>query len=198
MGGQLKDPAAAGEQRENWSNHCDFFLTSLGLAVGLGNVWRFPYVCYSNGQGTFLIPYCVMLVCVGVPGLFIEQSLGQYARVGVNKVYGRLAPIFRGFGYSVICIIFLSELYYAVICGWAFYYMGVGFQSSLPWRTCADGKPWHTPDCFTKEVLIEQNCTETYYNLTCTSFLDYCKAHKFEGYENGACMNTTDGIFNSF
>jgi hypothetical protein len=46
-----------GEERAEWGNHCEYFLTSLGLAVGLGNLWRFPYVCYENGGGTFLIPY---------------------------------------------------------------------------------------------------------------------------------------------
>jgi SNF family Na+-dependent transporter len=73
-------------ERESWGNHCEFFLSSLGLAVGLGNVWRFPYVCYINGGGSFLIPYMVMLFFVGLPAFFIELSLGQYSRVGANKV----------------------------------------------------------------------------------------------------------------
>ena len=102
MGGLKQDkddqgeaPAVAPAERENWGNQCEFFLTALGLAVGLGNVWRFPYVCYQNGAGTFLIPYFVMLFAIGITGLFMEQSMGQYAQSGVNKVYGRLAPIFK-------------------------------------------------------------------------------------------------------
>ena len=75
-----------GNQRDVWSNQCEFFVSSLGLAVGLGNIWRFPYVCYQNGGGTFLIPYILMLIFVGIPALFFEQSTGQYAREGVNKV----------------------------------------------------------------------------------------------------------------
>ena len=73
-------------KRDAWGNYCEFFLSSLGLAVGLGNVWRFPYVCYENGGGSFLIPYLIMLVFVGAPAFFMEQSLGQYGQVGANKV----------------------------------------------------------------------------------------------------------------
>ena len=73
-------------EREAWGNHCEFFLTALGLAVGLGNVWRFPYVCYENGGGSFLIPYFIMLFLVGLPGCFLEMSVGQYGRAGAVKV----------------------------------------------------------------------------------------------------------------
>ena len=73
-------------KRDAWGNYCEFFLSSLGLAVGIGNVWRFPYVAYENGGGSFLIPYIVMLVLVGFPAFFMEQSLGQYGQVGANKV----------------------------------------------------------------------------------------------------------------
>ena len=82
------------KQRDVWSNQCEFFVSSLGLAVGLGNIWRFPYVCYQNGGGTFLIPYIIMLIFVGIPALLFEQSVGQYAREGVNKV--RIIGIFLG------------------------------------------------------------------------------------------------------
>ena len=74
------------EQREVWGNYCEFFLSSLGLAVVLGNVWRFPYVCYTNGGGSFLLPYLIMLLLVGLPAFFMEQSIGQYTKVGANKV----------------------------------------------------------------------------------------------------------------
>ena len=89
------------EERERWNNHCEFFLTSLGLAVGLGNVWRFPYVCFENGGASFLIPYIVMLLVVGLPAMLIELSAGQYARVGANKVFGRMVPAFKGEGNSL-------------------------------------------------------------------------------------------------
>ena len=58
---------------------------SLNFAVGLGNVWRFPYIAYKNGGGTFLIPYFIMLLVVGLPIFFMEFVIGQYMKSG--KVY---------------------------------------------------------------------------------------------------------------
>jgi solute carrier family 6 amino acid transporter-like protein 5/7/9/14 len=79
-------------KRGQWNNHCEFFLSSLGLAVGLGNLWRFPYVCYMNGGGTFLIPYILSLAFVGLPLFFLEMALGQYAGLSCTKIYRRIAP----------------------------------------------------------------------------------------------------------
>ena len=76
-------------KRAEWGNHCEYFLTSLGLAVGLGNLWRFPYVAYSHGGGTFLVPYFIMLIVVAIPLFFMELVLGQYAGLSAIKIYSR-------------------------------------------------------------------------------------------------------------
>ena len=73
-------------ERGEWGNHCEYFLTALGFAVGLGNVWRFPYVAYDNGGGTFLIPYFICLLLLGIPLFFLEMVLGQYTGVSCTKV----------------------------------------------------------------------------------------------------------------
>jgi len=197
VGDELECPKE--DERESWSNHCEFFVSSLGLAVGLGNMWRFPYVCYVNGGGTFLIPYLIMLLFVGIPGLFLEQSTGQYARKGVNKVFGRMVPLFKGLGYTIVVISILNQMYYAVVCGWSFFYMFAGFQSKLPWINCADGENWHSPNCYMGE--LAQKCREdqfnkdndssvalTWYNGTCVNMTTYCQ---YNGYDGGQDNHTT-------
>ena len=77
--------AVMAESRGEWNSHFEYFLTSLGVAVGLGNIWRFPYICYENGGGTFLIPYCLCLLLCGLPLYFMEMILGQYAGESCTK-----------------------------------------------------------------------------------------------------------------
>ena len=83
------------EERGGWDNKCDFLLSAIGYAVGLGNVWRFPYLVYQNGGGSFLIPYTIMLFFAGLPMYFMELALGQYHGQGPTRLYGRLAPAFK-------------------------------------------------------------------------------------------------------
>ena len=90
---RLRETRQGGTGGGQWGSYCEFFLSSLGLAVGPGNLWRFPYVAYTNGGGSFLVTYLIMLPLVGLPVFFMEQSLGQYSRVGANKVGRFLSEI---------------------------------------------------------------------------------------------------------
>ncbi|NXK54794.1 SC6A7 protein, partial [Chauna torquata] len=118
--------------RETWAGKYEFLLSCLGYCVGLGNVWRFPYLCYRNGGGVFLIPYFIMLFLTGLPLFLMELSLGQYGAAGPITVW-KCCPILQGVGVGMLIVSSLVSLYYNVIIAWAFYYLGSSFQSPLPW-----------------------------------------------------------------
>ena len=98
----VKDPDAQATSTEelvdrgNWSNPIEFILSCLNYAVGLGNVWRFPYLAFRNGGGAFLIPYFLMVFILGIPIFFAELFTGQFSGLGPIKAYSFIAPFFKG------------------------------------------------------------------------------------------------------
>ncbi|XP_071181491.1 sodium- and chloride-dependent GABA transporter ine-like isoform X2 [Mytilus edulis] len=134
------------EERENWSKKLEFILAAIGYSVGLGNVWRFPYLCFESGGGAFLIPFFLMLVLCGVPLLYMELSIGQYTRQGPVGALAKICPLFKGAGLATVVISFLFTTYYNVIITWAFYYLFNTFRSVLPWSYC--DPEWASPNCW--------------------------------------------------
>nr|XP_060629337.1 sodium- and chloride-dependent glycine transporter 1 isoform X1 [Anolis sagrei ordinatus] len=131
-------------KRGNWGNQIEFVLTSVGYAVGLGNVWRFPYLCYRNGGGAFMFPYFIMLVFCGIPLFFMELSFGQFASQGCLGVW-RISPMFKGIGYGMMVVSTYIGIYYNVVICIAFYYFFSSMTRVLPWTYC--NNPWNTADC---------------------------------------------------
>ncbi|GAB0098904.1 Transporter [Sergentomyia squamirostris] len=131
--------------RETWSQKAEFLLAVIGFAVDLGNVWRFPYICYQNGGGAFLIPYCIMLLLGGLPLFYMELALGQFHRCGCLSIWKRICPALKGVGYAICLIDIYMGMYYNTIIGWAVYYLFASFSSELPWTSC--GNEWNTPNC---------------------------------------------------
>ncbi|KAH9416413.1 hypothetical protein DERP_012841, partial [Dermatophagoides pteronyssinus] len=122
--------------------------------------WRFPYLCFKNGGGAFLIPYLIMLAIGGVPLFFMELALGQYHRKGAITCWSRVVPLFKGIGYSVVLIAFYVDLYYNVIIAWALHFFFKSFSTELPWSKC--NNEWNTEKCFEiNELIINNNNNRT-------------------------------------
>ncbi|KAJ7989782.1 hypothetical protein DPEC_G00308080 [Dallia pectoralis] len=91
---------AAADDRPAWDSKLQYVLAQVGFSVGLGNVWRFPYLCHQNGGGAFMVLYVVLLVLVGVPLFFMELAAGQCIRQGSIGVWKHISPKLVGVGYS--------------------------------------------------------------------------------------------------
>lgn len=120
----------APHQREMWSSRKVFILAAIGSAVGLGNIWRFPYVAYENGGGAFIIPYLVALLTAGIPLLFVDYAMGHKFRGSPPLAFRRLSPKAEGLGWWQVGICFIIAIYYAVIIAWAGMYMIFSFTKA--------------------------------------------------------------------
>ncbi|KAL2713389.1 sodium-dependent neutral amino acid transporter B(0)AT3 isoform X1 [Vespula squamosa] len=126
------------DNRAAWSGKMQFFLSIIGYSVGLGNIWRFPYLCQQNGGGAFLIPFFVMLILEGVPLFLIELGLGQRMRQGALGVWNTIHPWLGGIGIASCIVTFFVALYYNVIITWCFFYLFNSLEAPLPWAKCPE------------------------------------------------------------
>ncbi|XP_022368179.1 sodium-dependent dopamine transporter [Enhydra lutris kenyoni] len=132
------------QERETWSKKIDFLLSVIGFAVDLANVWRFPYLCYKNGGGAFLVPYLLFMVIAGMPLFYMELALGQFNREGAAGVW-KICPVLKGVGFTVILISLYVGFFYNVIIAWALHYFFSSFSVDLPWVHC--NNTWNSPNC---------------------------------------------------
>lgn len=106
-------------KRETFSGRSAFILAAIGSAVGLGNIWRFPYTTYENGGGAFIVPYLIALLTAGIPLLFLDYAIGHKHRGGAPLSFHRFVPKFETFGWWQVMINVIIGVYYAVVLGWA-------------------------------------------------------------------------------
>ncbi|XP_067652418.1 sodium- and chloride-dependent glycine transporter 1-like [Haliotis asinina] len=131
-------------ERAQWSNAFQGVIAQLGFSVGLGNLWRFPYVCQRNGGGAFLIPHIICIVVVAIPLFFLEVAIGQFSRKGPIRVWA-MCPSLKGIGYGILIANCVSVPYYSMVFTWALYYLYSSFSTVLPWTSC--GNAWNTQQC---------------------------------------------------
>ncbi|XP_011602002.2 sodium- and chloride-dependent betaine transporter-like [Takifugu rubripes] len=131
-------------ERDQWSKKREYILASAGNIVGLGNVWRFPYLCFKNGGGVFLLPYCFFTVLCGLPLFLLETVMGQFTQEGVVTCWTKICPLAQGTGYFIIIIQIYFRVY-TIVLAWIVFYLINSFRGTLPWATC--NNPWNTDRC---------------------------------------------------
>ncbi len=117
--------------RERWTWRGAFIVAAIGSAVGLGNLWRFPYVVYDSGGGAFLIPYLVALLTAGIPLMMLEFTLGSRFLGSAPLAMKRAKPSFEFVGWWAVLAGFGIITYYAAILGWSLRYLWGAF--TLEW-----------------------------------------------------------------
>lgn len=110
-----------------WGSNLAFILAMIGSAVGLGNIWRYPYVLYSNGGGAFYIPYLVAIITLAIPFLILEYGVGYNYQSSFTKAIVKLKPKFELYGWMLPVSIFILTIYYSTIIGWDGIYLFLSF-----------------------------------------------------------------------
>lgn len=118
-------------RREAFGSRNVFILSAIGSAVGLGNIWRFPYVAYEGGGGAFLIPYLCALLTAGIPLLFLDYAIGHRFRGSAPLAFRRMHRAAEPLGWWQVLICVVIATYYAVIIAWAAVY--TWFSAQLSW-----------------------------------------------------------------
>ncbi|WP_083090163.1 sodium-dependent transporter [Actinomyces vulturis] len=117
--------------RETWSSRPMFLAAAIGSAIGLGNIWRFPYIAYQNGGGSFLIPYVIALVTGGVAMLFFDYAMGHRFRAAPPLAFARVARWAESLGWVQTLITFFIAVYYMAVLAWAAFY--TYYSVNLAW-----------------------------------------------------------------
>jgi NSS family neurotransmitter:Na+ symporter len=122
-------------QQTEWDSSLAFIFAMIGAAVGLGNIWRFSYVLYSNGGGAFFIPYFTAIAIMGIPFLILEYGVGFSFKESFSKIMKKIRPEFEIIAWILVLFVFVVTIYYMVILSWDLVYLLSSFTFS--WGTDA-------------------------------------------------------------
>ena len=106
-------------------------LVAAGSAIGLGSIWRFPYIAGENGGGAFVLLYLICVLLLGIPVMLSEFSIGTYTRKGPVESYGQLSKWWKPLGYNSIIVSTLVSGFYYIVAGWSLYYFVASVDGSL-------------------------------------------------------------------
>ena len=119
----LADVSVVPEQRASWSGKLGFVLAAAGSAVGLGTIWRFPYLAAHYGGGTFIFVFFIFMLTLGVSLLILEISLGRKTGESIIAAFASFGKKYRFIGVFIAAVPFVIASFYGVVGGWVTHYM---------------------------------------------------------------------------
>ena len=117
-------------QNSQWSSLLTFLFAMIGATIGIGNIWRFSYVFYNDGGGSFFIPYIIAILVMGIPFLILEYGLGFQSKQSFSKLLHDINPKFEIFAWMLVLFVFIVAIYYMVILSWDLVYLSYSFTFS--------------------------------------------------------------------
>ncbi|RUS84202.1 hypothetical protein EGW08_008042, partial [Elysia chlorotica] len=176
------------EEREQWTRGLDFILSLIGYAVGVSNLWRFPYLVLRNGGGAFLIPFFFFLFMCGIPLFYLEVCLGQFSGISSMFVW-KVCPLFNGVGFGMVIVSGMACIYYNAVLSWVIYYLVSSFQRQLPWAKC--GNWWNTDRCINYRGMEPgKDSTNASLGLNFTYAFNTSTGYIFQNTTNSSLMSS--------
>ena len=117
-------------KKQEWNSNLAFMMAMIGSAVGLGNIWRFPNVLYSNGGGSFMIPYIVSLFLLGISFVLVEYAVGFRFKKSIARILYSIKEKLEPIAWLILLIVFLITTYYVCVVGWDFIYIILSFTKA--------------------------------------------------------------------
>lgn len=105
-----------------WNSRFGYVMVAAGAAIGLGNIWRFPYLAYQGGGGIFILIYIIVVFLMGYPMIQAESAIGRYARANVADSFRKIRKRYRFIGWIAILCTAIIDMYYVIIGGWVVKY----------------------------------------------------------------------------
>ena len=117
-------------KRSQWNSNVAFVMAMIGSAVGLGNIWRFPNVLYSNGGGSFMIPYLVSLFLLGISFVLVEYAVGFKFKISLSRILKFINEKLESVAWFILLVVFLITTYYVCVVGWDLIYVVLSFTKA--------------------------------------------------------------------
>lgn len=133
--------------RSQFNNQLQFWFSCLGFAVGYGNIWRFPYMLYTNGGGVFFIPFITWIFIIVYPLFYLEVAYGTVYRRLMDRIFEPINSKFIGVSFGINIILLLEAVLYMCLLGWWWNFFIFSFQFPLPWSVsdndATNGRFWN-------------------------------------------------------